>query len=256
MNPQSIPILALALVASCAAPTADVIPNLGLFEVDGDLGISSLGATAGTDLETAGLGDGEPGGGARVDFKMGTPHLSLSSHLSRHQGSGTTTGTLSDGGVTIGPSSTVRTDLNLGIYSGALTFDVIPGDFELGLGFGVAGIEVDGDFTEVGSGNVVATDQVLPIPLLAARAAIEWGDFELAALLSGADLTLDGDELGLLDLDVYGRWRIVGGEDRLRVSAILGYRYVDFDLRYEEATEDVTADFTLSGPYLGLGLSL
>ncbi len=242
--------------ASCAAPTMAVTPVFGLYEVEGTLGVSSAGAVTPANLQTAGLGDSEPGGGARIDLQAGSPHVTMSTHLSRHQGTGVLDAPSSDGGVLIPAGASTLTDLNLGFHQGLVTFDVLPGDLELGFGLGVSALEVDGDFTNTANGNVVATDKVLAVPIFAVRGGIEMSGIDFEVLLSGIDMGLNGNDLRFTDLDINGTWEFVGGEDRLHAALVIGYRRVNLDLAYDESDERVDADLQMDGPYVGLSVSL
>jgi hypothetical protein len=63
------------------------------------------------------------------------------------------------------------------------------------------------------------------------------------------------NELSFIDLDLFARYAIVGGEDRLRVSAGLGYRHAELDIESSEDGEDIAVNFAFTGPYLLFQLS-
>ena len=252
----SLALFPLTFAASCATPRLEATPAIGAFEIDGSMGIATGTTPGANDLGVAGLNASESGGGGRVDFKWGLPHLTVSSNLSRHQGTGLSQSALSDGLTAIAPGTNVTTDLGLGIHEGILTFDVLPGSLELGLGFGLAGVNVDGEFVNSGTGDVVASDKLIGIPLLAARAGVGLGRFEIEGLISGMDADIDGNATRFIDIDLQGRIRLFGGEDHLNGSIVLGYRKVEMDLEYQDDSEQVLTDIELTGPYLGLRLSL
>lgn len=245
-----------ALATSCAMPALEATPAIGAFEVEGSMGIATGTTPGANDIRVAGLNASESGGGGRVDFKWGLPHMTISSNLTHHQGMGVTQAPLSDGLTAIAAGTNVSTDLGLGIHEGILTFDLIPGSAELGIGFGVAGVDVDGEFVNSGTGEVVASDKLVGIPLLAARAGIGIGRFGIEGLLSGMDADIDGNATRFVDLDLQGRIRLFGGDDHLNGAIVLGYRRVEMDLEYDDDSEQVLTDIDLTGPYLGLRLSL
>ncbi len=91
--------------------------------------------------------------------------------------------------------------------------------------------------------------------MLAARAGIELGDFEIAGLLSGTKIDYSDLETTYYDLDLFARWRFIGGSDRARGSVLVGYRYMDVDFDYDDGDDRVEGDLVLDGPYVGLLLS-
>lgn len=239
---------ATALV-SCA-PTLGVTPRYGSFELTGDFAISASGITARADIETAGIEEDNSVPGLQLDFKWGSPHLVVDLQSSEHDGDGTLDAEISSGGVTIPAGADVSSDMHLGIYNALLTFDLLPGDFELGIGFGAALIDIDSSFVEIGgSGSTIDTDETFPIPLLAVRAGLELGRFAASASLAGMSLKIDDDKATYLDLDAQVRYRLFGGDDHLRGSLLVGYRRIGLDAEYEDGGDDVEFDVTFDGFY-------
>jgi hypothetical protein len=242
--------LAAALLASGCAPTLGVTPRYGNFDLSGDFAISSTGITATSDLESAGIEEDDSVPGVQLDFKWGSPHLVLDLQSSEHGGDGTLDADISSGGVTIPAGADVSSDVDLAIYNAILTFDLLPSDFELGIGFGAALVDVDAAFTEIGgSSGMIETDETFPIPLLAARAGFEIGRFGASASLAGMSLEIDDDEGTYLDLDAQLRYRLFGGDDHLRGSLMVGYRRIGLDAEYEDGSDDVEFDVTFDGFY-------
>lgn len=244
--------LSLAGLSACSLPRLDAMARYGQYGLDGDIAISSSGASASNDIDTLGLDDTEGAAGAVVDFKWGMPHLSISTQSTSYSGDGTLDADISFDGNTIDAGTDVASDLDLDLTTGVLTFDVLPGPVELGLGFGVTLVGFDMKFVEDGTGETVDTDERAPIPVLAARAGMQFGSLEVGGLLSGMSVNSGDVDASLFDLDLFGRWNFIGGEDHLGGSLVLGWREVNFDVDYEDGDDDVNLDLGYSGPYIGL----
>lgn len=246
----------LVALSGCVAPRVDITPRLGQFDVDGDIGVSTTSVTATNSVKDAGLQDDESVFGGRVDLTWGGVHLTASAQKSNHDGDGVLEADLSQGGVTITAGTTVASELDLGLYSGIVTFDLIPVDnFELGLGLGATVVDFDASFTDTGSGDRVATDESVPIPLLAARAGAAFGPVDLSALAGGMKVKFDGDDASYVDLDLMARLRVLGGGERLTGWVALGWRQVDLNVDYDDGDDSVEVDMQFSGPYLGITLA-
>jgi hypothetical protein len=247
----------LALLAACSAPRLDVTPRFGTFDIEGKLGISESGSVAEADLETAGLEKDDSVFGLRADFDWGPSHVFVSGQQTTHDGSGTLDASFSSGGVTIPAGADVASDLDLGLYTGAYTFDFFPTDlFELGLGLGVSYVDIDASFQEEGTGETISTDEQVPIPVLAARIGTRIWRLDASLQGSGLKWSYDGDDIYLVDLDLMAKLRLFGGDERLAGHLTAGYRWVDLELDYEDGDDSVEADATFDGPYLGLTLSI
>lgn len=244
----------LLLTAGCASPTGDVMARYGPFDIDGTFGVQSAtnpGATDKSDIKTAGFSDDEGVLGLRGDVDFGSPHLMISLQRSGHGGRGTLTGSLDDGdGNAIPEGAEVDSHLDLGLYSGILTFDLIPGDTaEIGIGLGVTVVDFDAAISEVSTGTTIAEHVTTPVPLLAARGGIQLGAVGVDAILSGISMNMGGDSIAMIDLDANVNYRLLGEAQGLAGSLAIGYRFVDFDVEYQDR-ERVELDMGFSGPYL------
>jgi hypothetical protein len=247
----------LALLASaCSTPRFKVMPRYGQFNASGDFGASSGGNVLTNSLGDAGIDDDNGYLGARADFKWGGPHLIATVQDTDQSGTGTLTQDIDIGGTTISAGATVDTTFDLGLYDLLFVFDLLPTDmFELGLGAGVKGVQIDGKFEEVGTGTTIKTDELIPVPVLAANGSVRFGRLEAAALLSGSSVSYSGDNVDVFDVDAYGRLRLFGGDDHLRASLVLGYRRFDIHADYEDGSDNIALDATFDGPYLGFEFS-
>ncbi|HED65119.1 MAG TPA: hypothetical protein ENJ09_06130 [Planctomycetes bacterium] len=247
----------LLLSSACALPGLDATPRVSSLSLSGDFGASSGSVSAQADLERAGLGSSETATGVRVDAKVGAPHIVFSVDQVSYSGTGTLDATISLGGNTITSGTAVRSEADLGVYSALLLFDLIPGsNAELGIGFGATILDVDASFRDLGTNTLLNTNETIPVPVVAANAGLQFGDLELAAVASGMSIGTGGNSGTLVDIDAFGCWRLLGGTSRLRGSLILGWRQLDIDAEYDSGSDNVDASLTLSGPYLGLELSL
>jgi hypothetical protein len=240
------------LLSACAAPTVAVEPRWTMVDVEGDVAVASGNVTATNDVDAVGIEEDDGAFGARADFKWGAPHLTLDLQQSRHDGDGVLEAELSQGGVTLAAGTPVETDLDLGLHTAYLTFDLLPGDFELGLGLGVAAVDLDFESTDPATGTSVATDELLPVPLLAGRAGVGLGPVDLEALVGG--MAYDDGEVDVTVVDgrATGRLRILGSGDRLSGALVGGVRYTSIDAEYEDGSDEVAGDLEILGPFLGL----
>ena len=248
-------ILSLSLLATaCVAPQVAVEPRIASVSIEGDLAIASGAITADNDLETMGVEDDNGVCGVRGDFKWGSPHLTVDLQASTHDGDGRLDADISQGPITITGGTDVETDLDLGLHTAYLTFDLLPGDFELGLGFGVTLVDLDFQAVDPLTGDSVTSDELLPVPMIAGRAGVGLGPVDFEALV-GAMAYDDGDtDITVFDGHVTGRYRIMGGGDRMIGSFVGGLRYVLIDAEYEDGGDDVAGDFEIMGPFAGLRL--
>lgn len=248
--------LALPCLASCALPSLEVQPRYARLDISGSAGYATGGTGGAADLEQAGL-DSDDALGGRIDFKFGSPHLIVMGQAPSYEGSGTLDVTVSDGTDTITGGADVDTALDIGQYTLALVFDLVPGDtVEVALGLGASYLDVDSSFTEQGTSTTVSSTESLPLPLLVGVASVWIGPVELSALVSGFSVHYSGDSVSYYDADFFARWKVFGGSELLRASLVAGYRLTDFQLEYDDDTTAVDLDLSLRGPYLGLEVSL
>ena len=96
------------------------------------------------------------------------------------------------------------------------------------------------DLQERGGPNRVTTEEVIPVPMVGARAAWEWGPVDLRADVGGFVMELDGDETTIIDGDLSAAVDFLGVGD-----LVVGYRVTSIDAQYEESSSEVNADFEL-----------
>lgn len=251
-------LLVLALLApagACTAPTVDLTPQVGWLALEGDVGVSASSVVALNSVSDLGLDERETAPGGRVDLDWGAVHVTASGLVSDTRGDGVLSADLTSGGTTISAGDSVTSDLDLAVGSAVVTFDLIPGDLELGLGLGVTAVALDLETTSTTTMERITSDEVLPAPLLALRLGGSLGRVELEGLASGIAAEVDDAELALIDADLLARLRLFGDREHLNGSLTLGYRHLSIDAEYDDGSDRVDADVRLSGPYLGFTLS-
>ncbi len=256
MKPALPASLLLSALASCVLPTIGIEPRLGPVNIDGDAGLSSTGVSANNSLSAMGIDDEGGAVSVRGDFQWASPHLSVALQTSNHDGSGRLTADLTQGGTTIPAGTAVNTDFDLGLNTAYLTFDLVPGDWELGLGLGLVALDLDLETTDTLGLLTVSSDESLPVPVLAVRAGGGLGPVDVEALLGFLTFAADGGEVTFVDLDVNGRLQLFGEGERARGSVVLGLRHTQLDAEYDDGADEVALDLTLSGPYVGFRLQL
>lgn len=253
----ALPLALLPLAAACVVPRVDVTPGVGQFSLDGEFGAVQDGATlVRQDLDQLGLDGDETGPVARAILDWIGFRLQFDGFAGDFSGRGSTTAEIEIDDETISAGADVDSSMDLGYLTSSLTFDVIPGDtFDLGLGVGVTLLDFDASFTEIGTGIKAEANELVPLPVLAARGAFRSGRFGAFATLGLMEATVSDIEGSIIDLDVYGEFRLFGGEDHLAGRLLGGYRRVDTELQYDDGDDRVEADFVIDGPYVGLTFS-
>ena len=249
-------LLALSFLGSCGLPKAGFTPRYLTFDVEGDLLVSDTGASIAADVETMGFSKDSSSFAPRADFEWGAFEMTLANSSTDHSGTGVADATLEfGGGDVISPGENINNDFNLGLTELIMTWDLIPGDtVDFGIGFGATLADVDLTVTSLElSGEEYETDESLPIPMIAGRLAIELGDFNAEALVSGLSVDVDGDKATVIDMDLGLRYNLVDIGGQIMGALTLGYRSFDLALEYDDdGGEKVDIDIGFSGPYFGL----
>ena len=252
----SLALLALTLLGSCyGLPKAGFTPRFLSMDIEGDISVSSGGATGAADLESLGLQKDSGSFAPRADFEWGAFELTLANSSTNHSGSGVANAKLEFDGNIIDINEAVQTDFELGLTELIMTWDVIPGDtVDVGIGFGVTLADVNMNIASLLDPNIeYSTDEELPIPMLAGRLGLELGDFNFEALVAGLSVNVEGDSVTVIDMDIALRYNLIdlGGEVMGAISA--GWRSFDLELDYDEDTgEAVDINIGFSGPYIGI----
>jgi len=246
----------IAGLGACSAPQLDVIPRVQQASLSGTIGEDTSGTPV-ADIDVAddlGLGDTSTEFGARADLSFGAGKWTFAYSPASFSGDGTLTGDITHGGVTIPAGTPVSSDVQMDVGSAIWTYDFVPSEtVELGLGLGVHAIDFKGTVTD--GIDTVKLDQTVPVPVLAARAGVAFGQFDISALLSGLQVKDGSDEATFYDSDVMGRWHFLGGNSgHLSIALVLGWHRTDVKLDYTDSTDRVNADLSVTGIYYGLSI--
>jgi hypothetical protein len=247
-------LLALGALGACTTPGLDVIARVQQAELGGSVGANSSGvALQSNDVANdLGMNDSESEFGARADLSFGAGKWTFAWSPASFSGDGTLSTDITQGGTTIPAGTAVSSDVKMNVGTLLWTFDFVPTDtVELGLGAGLQVLDFDGNVSD--GVDTVSLNQTVPVPVLAGRAGISFGPFDVSVLLSGIQIKESGDEGRLFDADVMGRWRFFGGvAGHLAFSAVLGWHKSDVKLDYTDSNDHVDADLNVSGLYYGL----
>ncbi|MCA9000482.1 MAG: hypothetical protein KDB61_01070 [Planctomycetes bacterium] len=253
---KTLGLVAIALLPSCFAPTIDGTARFTQLSPKGDLAISDSNLYTSNSLKDLGLDDKEGLPGAAVDFQWLGPHISVSTQNGSWSGTGTLNGEFTDGTISIPIGANVDSELDLAVHSAIVTWDFLPTDAELGIGFGVDVLDFKGSFTDQGTSNVIDFDETLPLPMVAVRGNVHVGSLELGGHVAGFKLNYDGNDATFIDMDLMGRYHFIGGSSRASGSVVFGLRSIKLDVDYEgDANERIIADLDFTGPFIGAQLS-
>ena len=245
--------VALVPLAACV-PSLTITPRFGQLELDGELAISAAGLNASNDLDDLGLDDQEGEFNGAIDFKWGGPHVTVSTVSSAFSGTGVLEADFDLGGTVITAGTTVDSDLDIGVDTAVITWDIAPTEMvEIGVGLGVSALDFDSSFTDLSTGDVVATDEQVPIPVVAGRVGVGFGKFAVTGLIAGVTLAVDGNDITYYDLDVSGRYSFFDLATGT-ASLTLGFRQITTDVQYDDDDDEIDLDMDFSGPYIGFEL--
>lgn len=248
-------LVALALCA-CTAPAVYITPRVSKLDIAGDIGVQMGSSVSGqASVDSLGLEDDSSVLGGRVDL-LAVGHWTISAQQSNHDGEGFADATISQGSVTINPGDPVKSEIDFGVYSGAWTFDLVPGDtIEVGIGLGVTVLDFDASFTDQLTSQTIQTDETVPVPNLVGRVGANLGPVEVSGLVNWIDLGYKDTNASFLDIDAMARLRIFGDSNRFSGHVAAGYRFVDVQAEYEDSGDSVDVDVEFSGPWIGLSVS-
>ncbi|MEC8512815.1 MAG: hypothetical protein VX015_11765 [Planctomycetota bacterium] len=239
---------AAIFLGACSAPTAKVMPFIGSLGLDGDLSIDGGSPAARSSFGELGASGDEAslGGMARIGF--GAAELSVAGLGVDYEGSGTAASEFQLDGDTIAAGTAVNTDVDLQLARALFTWDLVPiGGIDLGIGVGATLLDLQIDLQERGGPTRITTTEVIPVPMVGARAAWEWGPVDLRADVGGFVIELDGEETTVIDGDLSAAVDLLGVGD-----LVVGYRVTSIDTEYEDSDATVNADLDLEGYYFGV----
>jgi hypothetical protein len=243
------------LLPACALPSWTVEPRLGPVALRGRTGLDEGAASPDNSRDEVGLENDTAALGLRGDAALVGRHLTVTLQESAHDGDGTLGADLMADGTTIAAGTDVSTDLTLGIASAALTFDQVLGP-NVGLGFGLAVLDVDLETRTIGGTDRIAIDERVPLPFLAGRVGTRLGPVEVEGLASALYVSALGQRFHYLDLDLRGRLQLFTTLPRVRAWLTFGLRRTDLDLDFDVGSDEASVDWVLLGPYIGVQVGL
>ncbi|MGB0333415.1 MAG: hypothetical protein ACPGPE_16520, partial [Planctomycetota bacterium] len=190
------------------------------------------------------------GGIVRLNFAGA--ELSVAGYGVDFSGTGTATGDFEYQGSVISAGTDLASDISLDTARALFTWDIIPLDgLDLGLGFGATLLDLDLRLQEIGgAGTTITSKELIPVPLLAARAAWTWGPVDLRADAGGLVIEYDESEASLFDIGVSA------SVDLFKVgNLVVGYKTVKIDAEYSDNDALIDTDLDLDGYYMGVQFS-
>ncbi len=248
-----IALLASVTLPSCGAPSASVTPFIASVGIDGDLAVGDgAGTSVASNFDDLGLGDNEAVVGGVVRLNFAGAELSVAGYGVDFSGTGTATGDFEYQGSVISAGTDVASDISLDTARALFTWDIIPLDgLDLGLGFGATLLDLDLRLQEIGgAGTTITSEELIPVPLLAARAAWTWGLVDLRADAGGLVIEYDESEASIFDIGVSASVDLFGVGD-----LVVGYKTVKIDAEYSDNDAVIDTDLDLDGYYMGVQFS-
>lgn len=251
----------LGLAAGCSTPSVTLFPRVAQITPDGEFAAADLSGggslSATSDTDALGLDDDETVFVPRADLDWGRWHLTVDRFAMSSEGSGTAEAQIEFDGVTIPAGDNVDSELDVDLTSATFCFDFLPvPNAELGIGVGVVFADLSADITSQTLAQTASTDEQVPLPVLAARAGVDFGRFSIGALARGFDVEIDDVEATYVDLDAHARYDLFQATDsHLRGGLVVGWRFVGIDARFDDGASTIDADMEYSGPYAGVAFT-
>jgi hypothetical protein len=246
-------LIASVTLPSCGAPSASVTPFIASVGIDGDLAVGDgAGTSVASTFQDLGLDDNEAVVGGIVRLNFAGAELSVAGYGVDFSGTGTATGDFEYQGSVISAGTDLASDISLDTARALFTWDIIPLDgLDLGLGFGATLLDLDLRLQEIGgAGTTITSKELIPVPLLAARAAWTWGPVDLRADAGGLVIEYDESEASLFDIGVSA------SVDLFKVgNLVVGYKTVKIDAEYSDNDALIDTDLDLDGYYMGVQFS-
>ena len=159
-------------------------------------------------------------------------------------------------GPVIGGSTPISSNIKVAMTLANIEYDVLGrADMDWGIGAGIGKIDLDIDLApEIGSNVTISGD--VPFGYLTTTYTKRWQKFSASIGVQGLSLSMGEYTITYKSLSLAGAYKIYS-RDRMRLDAIVGYRYVDFDYDFDDDNTDArtSTDFTLAGPYIALRIA-
>jgi len=159
-------------------------------------------------------------------------------------------------GPVIGTTDPVTSDIKVRMTLADIEFDLLKRiDMDWGIGVGLGQVGLDITMTpEVGDSVDISGD--VPFGYLTSTFTKRWDRIEFRFGLQGLSISENETSVAYKSANIAGSYRILKRK-RLGLDIAVGYRYVNFDYDFDDDATGARAgtDFTLVGPYGGLGVA-
>ena len=204
-----------------------------------------------SNLSDLGLDSAEGAFGISLGGRYKRVRLFFAGQQSSFSGEGVTTEDIEKGGITIPAGTALDTTMDLGINSLVVTYNLIPGEHELGIGAGLMVMNFKVSYTAKNSGANITIDETTPMPLLAISGTARWQKFVFQGVIGGAAVNYDGNKVAYGSVDVTARYMFYQRQNKGGLVS-LGYRYIPLKMDFSYENNAFKADIDFAGPYLGL----
>jgi hypothetical protein len=244
-------LVGVASLTSCLGVGINADVGYSQMVLSGEMSLApSVGSLPASTIDVGndlGLDDATGSPYARADAALGIVGLTLSGFGLEQSGVGTLSASFGD----IPASTTVATDLQLYNLKAVAVLDILHlGPVRLSPGLGVDVFDLDLDMRSTTFGLSESIDEVLPVPILCAQAAVDLGPFSALADLGGIYLSTGDVEGSFVDFELTARFQPL---PNLEVFA--GYRLILIDADGNPEGQDFSADLTVQGVVFGGGIS-
>ena len=142
------------------------------------------------------------------------------------------------------------------VYGGSAVFDILPRVLiEVGIGAGVGLFSSRLDVQSlIGAENISTSVSDAPFGFLSARIAKRILGFEFVATGDGLGYDFEGNDLLYYDADLRAGYTLFSRG--LDWTVLVGYRLHHFEVQYDDQGGEFETKIDLSGPYLGLSITL
>lgn len=222
-----------------------------LLTPNGEMGTVKEEQTNYTDLSQLGMDSAEGAPSISLGGRYKRTRLFLSGQQSSFSGSGTTAEDIEKGAVRIPAGTPLNTDMDIGIYSMVATYNLIPGQYELGIGGGLMVMNFKVSYTATNNGANITIDETTPMPLLALSGTASWQRFIFQGVVGGAAINFEGNKVAYGTIDLAARYAFYHKENKAGLVS-LGYRYIPMYLDFAYEGNAFKADINFAGPFVGL----
>lgn len=156
-------------------------------------------------------------------------------------------------GPVIGNTTPISSDIKVAMTLANIEYLLMKrSDMDIGIGVGIGKVELDITMTPQ-TGNKVDISGDVPFGYVSGTLLKRWGKIALNLGLQGLSISESSTSVAYKSMNIAGAYRVFQNE-KLGFDLIAGYRYVDFDYKFDDdnsAARSAT-NFELTGPYVGV----